>query len=294
MQMFQIVLSGSLRLFLPLVLLASASFAVTFNFNDFSSTPALNLVGVAAPVGPALRLSPSSPSTAGAAWLSNLVDVQSGFTTLFTFKITDQFAYRGDLSIADAAHGADGGDGITFVVQNASNTAIGLPNGGLGYMGIPNSLAVVYDTWRNIPYCEPDNNHVSVQSLGVNPNSPVQCTGPNSNANPANANLGTASPSINFSDGGTYTAKIVYTPGSLKVYLVDLDAPLMDVAVNLGSLLNLQGGNKAYIGLTSATGGAWENHDLVNWSFSNVPEPSTLSVAGIGLALLFVSRFKRP
>ena len=284
---------ASLKLALLSLIVTGSSNALTFDFNDFPTASGLNYVSDTAVAGSALRLTSSNPSRVGAVWFSNLVDVQSGFTTLFNFQITDQFAYRGDGTIASGSE-ADGGDGLVFVVQNSSNTALGLANSGIGYYGIANSLAVEFDTWKNRDsYCEPNNNHIAVNSLGTATIRPEHCASTDPLDPFTNPNLGIYSPSQNMSDGGIYQAKINYTPGSLKVFFVDMSNPVMDVAVDLGSLLSLAGGTGAYIGLTSSTGGGWENHDLVNWSFSNVPEPGSLTFVALGIALLAVGRFAR-
>jgi hypothetical protein len=55
-------------------------------------------------------------------------------------------------------------------------------------------------------------------------------------------------------------------------------------AINLNQILN---SSNAMIGFTGSTGGSWENHELLNWSYQEleltsvppsqaVPEPSTL------------------
>jgi hypothetical protein len=62
-----------------------------------------------------------------------------------------------------------------------------------------------------------------------------------------------------------------------------MNTPILAANINLADLLNLQNGRNAFIGFTSSTGGAWENHDIVSWSYSEIPEPSTLALIGIGL-----------
>ncbi|UCD37269.1 MAG: choice-of-anchor D domain-containing protein [Fidelibacterota bacterium] len=42
--------------------------------------------------------------------------------------------------------------------------------------------------------------------------------------------------------------------------------------MNLGSTLNLTAG-AAWVGLTAMTGGSWENHDILSWSFSQAGNP---------------------
>ena len=106
--------------------------------------------------------------------------VNSGFSTYFRFQIHN-------------ASCCTPGDGFAFVVQNSTSiyptdptygatgvglTAVGAANGGLGYTGIRNSLAVEFDT--NANSWDPTingNNHVAVQSCGTNTNGPVHEAG---------------------------------------------------------------------------------------------------------------------
>ena len=271
----------------------SAALASTFDFSNFPTTPnGLTLVSDATVVGNALRLSSSNYSRAGAAYLSNMVNVADGFTVTFSFQITDRHQLQDDGTVLSGAAVASGGDGLTFIVQNYAQNALGLANSGIGYYGIPNSLAVEFDTWKNqkSTYCEPNNNHIAVQSLGKAANRPEHCASTDPADPFANPNLGIYTPNANMADGSIYQAKINYTPGSLKVFFVDMNNPVMDVAVNLRALLSLASGTDAYIGFTSSTGGAWENHDLTSFAFTNVPEASTELLFGLGLILIACGR----
>ena len=269
--------------------------AVIIDVTDFGAASGLNLVSDASVQGSALRLSSSNYSRVGAAWFSNLVNVADGFTVTFRFQITDRHQLLDNGTILSGADVASGGDGIAFVVQNSSVNALGLPNSGIGYYGIPNSLAVEFDTWKNqkSTYCEPDNNHIAVQSLGTAANRPEHCASTDPSDPYDNPTLGIYSPSADFASGSIYQARIDYIPGSLKVFFVDMSNPVMDVNVDLRTLLALQDGNGAFIGFTSSTGGAWENHDLVNFSFSNVPEPNMVGLLGMALGLVAVKRARR-
>ena len=68
-----------------------------------------------------------------------------------------------------------GADGFTFVIQNSDSSlfggggssALGSTGGGLGYAGIPNSLAVEFDTWFNPVLGDPNGNHISVHTAGT-------------------------------------------------------------------------------------------------------------------------------
>lgn len=266
----------------------TTTLAAIFDFSNFPNANGLTLVSDATIVGNSLRLSSSNYSRAGAAYLSNMVNIADGFTVTFSFQITDRHQLLDNGAILSGSDVASGGDGLTFIVQNYAQNALGLANSGIGYYGIPNSLAVEFDTWKNqkTTYCEPNNNHIAVQSLGTAANRPEHCASTDPADPFANPNLGIYTPNANMADGSIYQAKITYAPGSLKVFFVDLSNPVMDVALNLQTLLSLQEGTDAYIGFTSSTGGAWENHDLTSFSFANTPEPSTALLLGFGLMVM--------
>ena len=147
-----------------------------------------------------------------------------------------------------------GADGIALVIQNSSDFELGGGGWGIGYMGIPRSLAIEFDTWQN---SEANDNHVSIQSLGLLPNSPESV---------ATIAQNTLIPYL--SDGQIHVVKIAYVmPGELLVFLDDLSSPVLAVPVDFTSLLQLTDGT-AWVGFTSATGAAYENHDILNWSFT--------------------------
>ena len=74
-----------------------------------------------------------------------------------------------------------------------------------------------------------------------------------------------------MSNGDLWTANISYDGSNLTVIITDPAeassfTAINNYAINLASLL---GQNTAYVGFTSGTGGGWENHDIVNWTFAN-------------------------
>ena len=124
------------------------------SFSDFTSTANLTFNGDAAPAnnGTAnvLRLTPAIAAKRGSVWFNVQQPVSGGFTTVFTFQFT-----QGSLPPAD---------GIAFVIQNSALSALGQGGGSIGYAsgatcdgescvnsggGIPNSLAVEFDTFDN-------------------------------------------------------------------------------------------------------------------------------------------------
>ncbi|MGC1160811.1 MAG: L-type lectin-domain containing protein, partial [Candidatus Sulfotelmatobacter sp.] len=124
-----------------------------------------------------LQLTSSTSNQIGAAWYNTPQPLENGFTTSFQFQFTGA-------STPPA-------DGIAFVIQNSTSklNAIGFTggNGGaIGYgdddnnlnpstgEGIPNSLAIEFDTYQN--GWDPASNgngsdsHVAIQSCGSGPN----------------------------------------------------------------------------------------------------------------------------
>jgi len=217
-------------------------------FTDFSDVSGLNLVGNAAQAGSALRLTPSLLSQTGAAWYGSQIAVGGGFTTDFTFRISDLQN--------------TGSDGFTFAVQNTSGTAMGLGGGDVGYGGIANSVAVKFDTHQNGG--EPSAPFVSIQAGG--------------NAAASGA-LATAASIPNIKDAAVHTARIEYVPGTMMVYIDNMSTPVLNVSMLLSSLISLTNG-EAYVGFTAATGGGFENHDILSWRVTSVPEPGTLALVG--------------
>ena len=259
--------------------------ADTISYADFSSVASLNLVGNAAQAGSALRVTEAAPDHAGSAWHDTKHDVAGGFETTFEFQITNP----GQLNVGEA-----GGDGFAFVIQNASATAF-TSKGDTGfYMGyeIENSLAVEFDTfdnffWTTAPALEPNNNHVGVQSRGTAENTA------SFSAATADAYLGSATVAPNLSDGAVHTGKVVYAPGTLSVFVDDLDNAVLTVSVDLDALLALDGGS-AYVGFTAGGDTAYENHDILSWSFaSTIPEPTTFALLSLGLVGLGIGARRR-
>jgi hypothetical protein len=237
-----------------------------FSFPDFSDTTGLQLVGVAAPFGNALRLTPSVPFQVGGVAPVAKQPVADGFETRFQFQVT---APAGNVD----CQGLVGGDGLAFVIQGSDDFALGETGGGLGYGGVANSLAVELDTYCNVELNDPNGNHISVQSLGLQPNSADQ-----------SASLGSTGTTLatNLSDGAVHTVGITYVPGTLKVFVDNLVTPVLQVPVNLEAVLSLTQG-QAWVGLTAATGDATEIHDIFNWVFTPTGAvlPTTTLVAAI-------------
>ena len=78
-----------------------------------------------------LQLTNGGLNEAGSAFYATPVNIQS-FTTDFTFQLSNPAA-----------------DGITFTIQNVGPNALGVEGGGLGYAGIPESVAIKFDLYNS-------------------------------------------------------------------------------------------------------------------------------------------------
>ena len=229
---------------------ASAAHAQSLpNYPDFSSVAGLNFAGVSAfQNGNELRLTRAIESEIAQVWYADKVPVSGGFVAEFDLRISNPGG------VPDW-YGFLGADGFAFVIQNDNAFAFGASGSGMGYGGIPHSLAVEFDTWGHPFFGDPDSNHVSVQTLFDLPNShePIASLGLNGNI-------------LELTSAAVIRARIEYAPGQLTVYVDDMINPALDIAVDL-TLLGLDNGT-AWVGFTSSTGGAFENHDLLNWTMS--------------------------
>jgi hypothetical protein len=230
-----------------------------FPFRDFSSTGGLRLVGSAQRVHNVLRLTVAERHQAGAAWFERKQTVGAGFETAFQFQLTRQ----GGLG--------PGADGFAFVLQNSGPDALGGPGSAGGFAladplrylktpGIPQSIAVFFDTIRNGETHDPSGNYIAVCTAGT----------PKSMRWPPPRLAYTRKLPVSLKDGRVHSVRILFQPPVLSVYLDGGD--VLTSAVELATVLDAQGA--AYLGFTASTGNGFENHDILNWSFTR-PEVSS-------------------
>jgi hypothetical protein len=252
--------------------LASPMFA-QFNFTDFSGAGgSLYLNRNAAIVGTVLRLVPASRDQIGSAYYyqKQRLSLSGGWTTTFQFRITNP------------TNG--GADGFSFIIQDAGANALGGIGAGIGYTGIPRSLAVEFDTWQNnqTGYSEPNGNHVAVHTQWQQPNTAAMA-----------ARLGWADPGFNLEDGQVHTATITYN-GSGQLDIVLDNVSVLTVTFDHNNYLSiLDASGFAWVGFTAATATAWEDIDILSWSFTPVPEPASCVVLGTGLLGLMLRRRRK-
>jgi hypothetical protein len=220
--------------------------AGTLTYNDFSSPAGLILQAYAAPFEGHLRLTPAiSGRGIGGAWLDTKQPVKDGFETTFQIQITDKYVR--------------GADGLAFVIQNTPTPRLGWPGCNIGFGGLTNLFVVKFDN-----YHWQDHAFGAFDEIAV-----LTCSSPTTILWDGVANtIASVTNGVVFSDGRVHTARIVYVPGNLQVYLDDLENPLMTVYVNLAGVMDLDEG-RAWVGFTAACGADWQNQDLVSWSFAS-------------------------
>jgi hypothetical protein len=189
--------------------------------------------------------------------------VRGGFDTLFSFR----FADPGGLG--------EGADGLAFVVQNSGVNALGGIGGAGGFMrgdgddrggraGIPFSLAVFFDSFRNEEIGDPSDNALHVCVNGR----PRELRWPPSRLAVV-PRLRTV-----LKDEQEHTARVLYQPPFLSVYLDD--ELLVSTPADLSLMTDTTG--MAWVGFTSSTGGGYANHDLLSWNWKAVAESSISQV----------------
>ena len=233
---------------------------ITLVYPNFSDVSLLQLNGNAAKVGTALRVAPALGNQAGSAFFKTRVCLanQRSFSTYFSFLFTNP-------STPPA-------DGIVFAIQTVSNTA-GSVGGGIGFRGISPSVGIEFDTYKNtgpLPDpIDPNDNHV-----GLDINGDVQ-------------SAVTANPPADM-NGPTWHVWIDYSglTDSLQVRMGLTNSRaaatlVMSQTVDLVAILDM---DEVFVGYTAATGGKWENHDILGWYFDNDYDPIDVSTTTYSMA----------
>lgn len=215
--------------------------------------------GTAQSLGPpdcVLRLNSAANQGSGGAWSTEKPRIVNGFDITFQFRIHEP--------------GNGGADGFAFIVQSVSGNYVGEGGGGIGYHGLPRSVAIEFDTWHNPPgeADDLDDNHISVHTAGMGVNN-------YSEAYSIGRIDATAMP-FRLDDAVAHTVRVRYVPGTMEIYLDGSATPNLTVRVNFsdidgagGSILDADG--RAWIGFTAATGFAYETHDILSWEVGTTP-----------------------
>jgi hypothetical protein len=240
------------------LLIAGVVDAAAIDFRDFGSLTQLSIVGAARQEGRVLRLTPARFDVAGAAWFRDKQPVSGGFESVFQFRLTAQGGLGG------------GADGLAFVLQNSGPTALGGLGSGGGFAlhhdageGIPQSIAIFFDTFQNPEIGDTSNNFVTICTAGT----------PEEMRWPPTRLASTRKLAVNLKDRKVHTARISYQPPVLAVYLDR--ARVLVSTVDLSTVTGSDG--SVWAGFTASTGSGYENHDILSWSFSRPDSSSSMS-----------------
>ncbi len=214
-------------------------------------------MGAAAQNGSVLRLTPASGSLMGSAWYTQQQHVSAGFTTTFSFRLTDPTP--------------PGADGISFNVQSVGTSAVA------DEQGTTSGVSISLNTFQYGD--EPSSNFVGVYRNGFGGNSGRLYV------------FDLNSTPIYMKDGNVHNVAIAYD-GSGFSLAIDAVPIFQNLAVSLAPGTDANG--NGYVGFGARTGLFWENQDVLSWTFSVVPEPASSALLGCGLVVLLLRRVHRP
>jgi gliding motility-associated-like protein len=171
----------------------------------------------------------------GSVWNSNKINLTQPFD--FWFNV-----YLG-------CKDGDGADGIVFILQTVPNS-IGLPGGGMGFLGVNPSIGVALDTWQNFDSNDPSYDHISIQANGSIMHG-ADLAGPVS-AMPGGGNI---------EDCQWHIFRIAWDPVGkwLRAYFDDSLRVQAQVDLRASIFVNNQ---DVYWGFSAATGGANNLHQF--------------------------------
>ncbi|WP_406669998.1 PGF-pre-PGF domain-containing protein [Methanolobus sp. ZRKC4] len=231
---------------------AESTKTITAVYDNFSDVSRFQLNGQASQQSNVLRLTPSSESIYGSAFLEKKIGIgeDSSFSTYFSFQISNT--------------ANDGADGFVFVIQPNSNDQ-GSVGRGIGYGNIDNSIGIEFDTWKNN---EPDTLDISGSHVGIDKNGNV--TSLNSTPLVGDLDLATTTTKHAWVDYNSSTSII-----EVRVNTTSVRPSTPELVYDFGEqdLRDIIDGNETYIGFTSSTGWAYEQHDILSWYFSNEHDP---------------------
>ncbi len=232
------------------VRLTAATVPISIYSPDFSPTYIDNwtLNGHSTVVNDALRLTDDvTNQSATTFWTAEICNADG-------FKFSAYFEFLIDKSNSQA-------DGITFILQQYSNT-FGSLGEGIGYGDLPGkSIAIEYDTYKNSNRNDPDNGHIAVDIEGqVNHDTNAAYMGiPKTDMLVTKSEL--AGMGIDLADHNVKYTWIDYDGTNLQVRISTSPArpvnPIIDIEFDLASYFD---GASTFFGFGSATGASREKH----------------------------------
>ena len=195
-----------------------------------ANTQLIALNGSAAVSDSNLCLTPNAQGLAGSSFFQEVVPV-GRFETSFQFSL-------------------NGGDGITFTLQNGSAAALGDAGLGLGYQGIGSSVAVKFDLFNN-------EFQAFFQSTGLYANGEA----------PTGGSSDSSGGPVSFTNAGIVTVNMTYNGKKLNVRMSDLNGERSRQVYDI-DIPDTIGSDTALVGFTGATGVASGDQCIVSWTYS--------------------------
>jgi hypothetical protein len=184
-----------------------------------ASQTLMTLNGGASLNGTRLRLTDGKDDEARSAFFAYPVNIEK-FSTSFQFQITEPAA-----------------DGFTFTIQGAGPTAVGGLGGSLGYLGIPEGVAVKFDLYSN---------------AGEGPDSTGLYIG---NSPPTVPDVNLTATGINLHSGDIFNVQLTYSGSTLIVVITDTVTKASATQTYTADIPAAVGSETAYVGFTAGTGG---------------------------------------
>jgi hypothetical protein len=229
----------------------------------FANHSALTANGSVSFPGSVARLTDGGVMEAGSIFTNSPVDV-THFSTTFTFLLTnhtDPFA-----------------DGITFTIQASPSGAgaLGQNGSGMGYQGIPNSVAIKFDLYNS--------SGEGTNSTGIFTNGrPPTVRQPGLDSQFPDMSVSLDGTGIDLHSRDPMQATLSYDGSTLTESIRDTVTGAtftQTYSVNIPSII---GSHTAYVGFTGATGGLAATQDIQTWqgTFGQSVTPP-LTASGVG------------
>ncbi len=224
-------------------IIQSGGTAINFGAG-FSSPQGLTFNGSAAAANNnQIELTNGGPNQGGSVFWNSPINVQA-FTTNFEFQI------------ANAQ-----GNGFTFTIQNVGPTALGGDSSGLGYGGIPKSIAVKFNFYN---YDGEGSDSTGLYTNGQAPVTPTVDISPSG---------------IELNSGDAIQAQIVYDGTTLTLNLHDTVTNDKFTSSWPISITQIVGGNTAYVGFTGGTSSLSSSQEFLSWTYTAQAVPPAFAPA---------------
>lgn len=249
--------------------------AESFNIDDFQYKRHLEYLGHASSVGDTLQICPPKEYGVGGASTRKRIPADSGFISTFSFMMTDPYQN------VKTEYSYPGGDGLSFVIHNDTQTKIGLLGSGLGYQGLSNAIAIELDLFKNDSIQpndnkDPNGNHLAVFTIPNGEKKLSQIHRPE-----AVLQVNPDIPIIR-SDGTIYYMKVEYSTSNseLLVYLdsvPDFKAPaIMIPNFRLSDYIYMASGRGVILGIFSGTGSTYQSTKVLTWQTCTAPNATSV------------------